>query len=428
VEDHAAIKEAGMHFAHRFHPAGHGTFFTGHIGTPHRPFLFTWVYDCGSKEPTHLRGLIDDFYQELAMGSLTPRLIDLLCISHFDSDHVNGLDLFFKTFRVDTLILPYTHPHTRLSLACATAEDEVVDAAATAAMILDPIVWLELRGFGESIRKVILIQGRENNEPDGETADVPPPRDGDQLSEPAGDRSIVRMGYGDSELAGRTVLRDDSRSIGVDIAGNRIYEFAFYNQTPPLGAAPNSGASLMTVGQEAAKVVRDYDMARGKIARQGWRDALRALYEHHFGSTPKAKNSISLCVHGRPLITGPVEPCELHRQSLRAPLASLKPAREDKTGVLLTGDSTLKKRGLQALKQHLGEVRWNRIGAMQIPHHGSDHNWQSGNLELCGHCYSVICAPGSQHHPHKNVLRDVRNSVLSNYGIGVAYDYHTVDG
>jgi hypothetical protein len=424
-----------MHFRHHFHPAGHGTFFSGHIGSDRDPHRFVWVYDCGSKESSHLRGLIEDFHGQLTTPKQPEDHIDLLCISHFDSDHVNGLDLFFDKFRVKTLILPYMSLHARMRWACEVSEDETADAAAVAGMILDPVTYLQLREYGDRIGRIVLIRGHDSDNKDMSDAGVPPPAPEDDIRDLPDHKEQLRSraenktamdiaddGYGclGNSLAGRVTIRDDTKALGVD----GVYEFVFYNRAWPKDLSPKSGAALRKIGADAAEIIQKYRMANARVAQRGWREALKKLYEHHFGATAKAKNEISLCVYGRSLLEERMVPCELYRQTMQGVVASLKLTNTDKTGVLMTGDIALDAKGLIALQKHLGPTRWQRTGLMQIPHHGSEHNWQSGNSRICKHDYSVICASGVQHHPHKEVLKDVRAAILSNYGIGVSFDYH----
>lgn len=424
-----------MHFRHHFHPAGHGTFFSGHIQRHLGGPDFVWVYDCGSRRPSHLRGLINDFDADLSETEPPSRPVELLCISHFDSDHINGLDLFFAKLRVDTVVLPYMSLHERLRAASETEEDETEDAAAVAALMLDPLTYFQLRGHRERIGRVILIRGHAApGDADRQDDGVPPPGDGDDLRElrdhsardgatrgkllnPSGPDAAESY-RGDATMT--IVVRNDTRALSVD----DVYEFVFYNKAVPKEQAPKSDKPLRQVVAEAAAIVREFEMAGAKVAKPGWREALKALYEEHFGTTAKAKNEISLCVYGRPILDRDMAPCELYRQQTPGAVASLKLTSPRKTGVLMTGDSTLKKKELAALRRHLGADRWRHIGMMQIPHHGSEHNWQDGNGAQCLQDYSVICAPGTQHHPHKSVLKDARNAILSTYGLPVAFDYH----
>lgn len=67
------------------HAIGQGGFHTGQMvdrdGT-----LFTWIFDCGAKSGK----LFDEYLRPWTTRQRAP--VDWLFISHFDFDHVSGLD------------------------------------------------------------------------------------------------------------------------------------------------------------------------------------------------------------------------------------------------------------------------------------------------------------------------------------------------
>ncbi|WP_135386884.1 hypothetical protein [Escherichia sp. E2593] len=68
---------------------------------------FNIVYDCGSTSRTTIINKIHSLpkWFKNTHGS---RVIDMLVISHFDDDHVNGLEELLRLYRVKKLVLPYT--------------------------------------------------------------------------------------------------------------------------------------------------------------------------------------------------------------------------------------------------------------------------------------------------------------------------------
>ena len=127
-----------------FQAVGHGTFFAGiawrldGCGT-----VFRWVYDCGSKRTKRIA---------TAIGALPHGFeqIDLLVISHFDDDHINGIEELIRTRRVCRLALPYLDFPQRLAQA-ASIEGEVTSCS-TALFQLDPLGWLARKGVPDSKR------------------------------------------------------------------------------------------------------------------------------------------------------------------------------------------------------------------------------------------------------------------------------------
>lgn len=84
-----------------FHPVGQGAYYTEQFLRGGRP-VFTMAYDCGSTSLTS---------EELARVVRTslPKgtEVDAVFISHFDSDHVNGLPEMLSAFHVRQLFLPF---------------------------------------------------------------------------------------------------------------------------------------------------------------------------------------------------------------------------------------------------------------------------------------------------------------------------------
>ena len=402
----------------RFEPVGHGSFIRGRVATDNWNGEFHWVYDCGSRRPSQLRGLVEDYY-----GSRREP-IDLLCLSHFDADHVNGLELLLRRSPVKTLVLPYVGLAERLYLATQIQEQDGAMAAQQAAMTASPLRYLSAR-FSDRIDRIILIKGAAGwPEPEAaQSAALPPPTptdsplhiDGlstDGMLQPHGEEE----GYlaSDLGLANKLAIASHFQPWRV---GN-AFEFVFYNSALPGWRTPRSGASLTKVAAEVDGVLRNYEMCSLRTPKRGWEHALRELYDQHFGSSAERRNAISLCAYAAPTGSRHTHVWEAKRNASSVGRVTLEPSALHGDGVLLTGDIALFRRELEALKEHLGEARWRRIRAMQVPHHGSRRSWQPGNSAVCQHKYSVICAPQpvpDTSHPHQDVLDDLPNWVVASY-------------
>ena len=132
---------------------GQGLFYFGNIYS--NKFTFTFVYDCGT-ESKHmfLNNEIDRVSNILENKC---NIIDLLVVSHFDADHIIGLNkLLFKN-SVKTILIPYLLPIQRLILAIKypNEQDEYYE------FLSDPVNYLSIRGVNE-----IIILG--NNPPGSE--------------------------------------------------------------------------------------------------------------------------------------------------------------------------------------------------------------------------------------------------------------------
>ncbi|MCC6448916.1 MAG: MBL fold metallo-hydrolase, partial [Chitinophagaceae bacterium] len=83
------------------HPVGQGAFYTEVIefGNDEK---FVMVYDCGSLNYKNLEISIDNFIKTIE----EQKPIDILFISHFDKDHVNGIEYLLSKKHVSKIIIP----------------------------------------------------------------------------------------------------------------------------------------------------------------------------------------------------------------------------------------------------------------------------------------------------------------------------------
>lgn len=102
------------YFRFDYRPVGQGLFAAGMIWSSHDQWPdFTWVYDCGSSDsPAALEREIERLKLEL----IGRNIIDVLILSHFDRDHINGVKELLKHFKVNRLFIPYVPLEKRLLL------------------------------------------------------------------------------------------------------------------------------------------------------------------------------------------------------------------------------------------------------------------------------------------------------------------------
>lgn len=141
-------------------------------------------------------------------------------------------------------------------------------------------------------------------------------------------------------------------------------------------------------------------------------------------------NSTSLCVYIGPdldrvqdcwtaepspqPILGPCDvSCRLHLPPLHCLVS-----------ILYAGDANFKVRSNRLeLLEFLIRERWHRIAILQVPHHGSRNNWETGSAADFPQRYSVFCgdeARRSPGHPHREVVLDLlhRGPLLANRSSG----------
>lgn len=103
-----------------FYPVGHGAFY---VETFHdcKGKFFTFVYDCGSSNKNLIKKCIEDAVNK---GDFIK--INALFISHFDEDHVNGLE-YLQTYMDSNTKVFIPFYYKNLLLLCPTRMQKLID-------------------------------------------------------------------------------------------------------------------------------------------------------------------------------------------------------------------------------------------------------------------------------------------------------------
>lgn len=401
--------------AYRFHPVGQGLFASGRI--THRYHysygtspVFSWVYDCGTNSSLK-KHLIPELDHLLAQQCSDQGNLELVTLSHFDSDHVNGLTALLDRFNVDTLLLPLIPLWKRLELAFA---DGVSIHASLMSFYLNPVSYL-LEHFPEQIRTIVLVPAL--------SPDAKPRRrehgeyfagieDGDFRLEAEEELGIDQ----EEELA--TVppsFRSRVKCLVPGLALNlgRCWEFLPYNDmhlcpapSPSFTAEVQHWRSLLLRSSSATSFTRASALAM-----------LRDTYDRTMGSSAIARNRISLFLYAGPIgntVVTEAIPSTFKRPggietkaNVNLPFSLLNQCR---LAVLYTGDGYLHdQRSVQALLTYLGSKRLAALACLQVPHHGARSNWASGHAKIFSPDIAVFCSDPkrkSPGHPHREVIDD----------------------
>lgn len=426
----------------RFHPVGNGTFKSGSITGWNATETFNWVYDCGSTSMSTLNRVL---------GEITrygwPESINMLVLSHFDNDHVNGVEEILRNCRVKTLVLPYSE------WAQTVREISVMGkkgtSPSTSLMQLNPVKWLTSKNFDDRVEEIVLIEGGAGTSPVPYGDDEPEPEPSNFQQEDDIRRfsqNYFSFGSTMSGVPRVRILRHD-RSIQ---ALNMGFEFVFYNAEKDFATlgliiqrngklyARHSGSLLSDVKRDIQNTIMNINLHQhlSKIPPD-WRKTLKECYERHFGHSGRAKNNISLCMYAAPMRE---TSCQFHVSEHANRFSSrlfgwtrlntiMRKTKEptDRLATLCTGDIHLTSSVISDIQNHLGTGRWKRIGLVQVPHHGSQHSWELGNASLLAPAQFLHCASGTKHHPHPQVQGDLSSSVVHTadrkQGVYVQYEY-----
>lgn len=107
-----------------------------------------WVYDCGSNQADALQREIGS----IARGGE----IDLLFLSHLDSDHVNGVDLLLSQVKVHEVVLPYLDEETLVAIIARDAARGALTGVFVEA-VSDLAGWFGSRG----VETVTFVEGSD---------------------------------------------------------------------------------------------------------------------------------------------------------------------------------------------------------------------------------------------------------------------------
>jgi glyoxylase-like metal-dependent hydrolase (beta-lactamase superfamily II) len=128
---------------------GQGCFHAGTIGLGRRIGMtstpFHYVYDCGSGNTRALLQAIDLYRRQSSS-------IDARFVSHFDDDHVCGLDRLLAAVAVDTVYIPYLD-ETVAILDLINAEEDGTLSGSLIEATIEPEAWFGRRG----VRRVVRI-------------------------------------------------------------------------------------------------------------------------------------------------------------------------------------------------------------------------------------------------------------------------------
>ena len=367
-----------------FHPVGQGLFTSGFITTCDSNPEFQWVYDCGT---SNSQKLIQRAVDGLAHG-ITNEELQMVVLSHFDRDHINGLIILLDKFKIKLLILPYIPLTERLMQAFA---DGVDSQSEEIGIYIDPIGAIRKLGEEGSIEQIVLVPP-SNEAPTAELEGEP------LLDGPDGLNIKKGTSCADDNDAVDTYnviwLEPNSR-----ITYRNTWEFVPYNDHC---ITRKNNQNFENQVMERADQLRTVatDQARKEALKQ-----LRAIYDAEFGKTPFEKNVISLFLYGGPIGLYQIDKC--------CPLFGwqyMKPS-STRCGFLMTGDGYLdNETRLDALTSFLEpHGRLAKVSTFQVMHHGSKRNWHRGVASTISPDHSIFCSNPrfkNYNHPNPEVVLD----------------------
>lgn len=377
-----------------FYPVGQGCFYGGSINYKGNKFVI--VYDCGTvSSQSFVNDAIIDFKTRY-------KKIDLLMISHFDKDHVSGLQNLLSGIHCERVVIPYYEPLTRLMLLAKYPYDDDY-----ANFLRNPIEYIAANG---NVGEIIIMEGNI----DGENAiralakpDSPIPDFNGEFDMQILGNTRVNQELRDKVIANEEISTSTSiqfLKIPTTFVLSEIWEFVFYLK--------DFGNPAGIVGFKSGIDELLATTADGKLQslfNPHFVPLIHKLYTTHLSEDI---NFTSLCVYH-----GPVHRCRsiyLNGLNIVRYSGFMK---NSKSGTLLTGDSFIKNTiDYEPFYKYYSPIYIDQCFFFQVPHHGSEKNWNMFPNGLSSIPFYII-NHGFKRKKHPSV------SVLSNINTNSVYKF-----
>ncbi|WP_440956174.1 hypothetical protein ACSAZK_04310 [Methanosarcina sp. Mfa9] len=350
--------DTDVKFMFEFHNVGQGLFYTGKISE------FNFVYDCGSLSSPQKTDFLGNSIKNYK-AQLNNNYLNLLVISHFHEDHVNGLDRLLNGLKVDEVIIPYYSLIERLILAIGTVNQPFWYYE----FLSNPITFLLER----NVEKIVLIMDEGRNI--------------DETDQTAIGNKKVRIEYinWEKELVGE------------------LWEFKFFYHY----STPKKIAEFKNCLKKNG--INEVDIPKHIKNMKKYRIIFKTCYNK---ITKQNLNNTSLLMYHGPI--------NLNRNVSyfttssfatlggfwSLPSISYKLTKE--FGHFLTGDINLKSRNIKIYNYYSNVLE--KIEVTQIPHHGSINNWKPRILNDIPNCNLWIASAGilgKNGHPHVDIIQEL---------------------
>lgn len=402
-----------------FHGIGQGLFYSGKITLESNnmaSILFNFIYDCGTlSQQKYLNKEISEY----KLLNLQNNDIDLLVISHLHSDHVNGLNNLLENTNTKNVVLPYLNPFERILLSIYSKGPRWYFE-----FIFNPSNFLNKKG----VKNIIYLS-------QGENIKFTPPETSENINKEIEFPTELKLNFekmeDDDDTKKYVKSYDNVSDWNVKFKKDsypailtRIWQFYFY--TSPIDKkrlhAFQSEVEQLQSESSITEILRD----------ENKRNILKEIYKKRIRE--KINFTSLTCLHG-PLYLSPfidyknelnlgLWPIRLlpHDYHFYKELKYLyREIYNDFSRIFHDFKIFLKQRSYSFLMGDINSIfewdnlksRYQRlfkhIQSLQIPHHGSRHNWNNKIPLEVGPCYYIISAGlrNRFRHPDPQVIQNI---------------------
>lgn len=382
------------------YPVGQGGFYIGKIPTFDGTFNF--VYDCGSSsKKIYLDEAISRYKK-----NINGHGIDMLVISHFDMDHISGIeDLLKDIHHVDYVVIPYYAEYT---------------------LILFELILLVNNVPFEIINKIIIVTSQNDF------------TSNDKKKSTENEEDILNAKVS-QDIKDKAIFKSDL-DINSAYKSPEMWKFLFFNHKKNFKGNNSFGNQIASIRKDLDKLLKDKTLiqAFSKNSKE-----VKEAYDGIF-KKPIDRNNISLCMYHefqpKPYSSSSIpDSFSLELRRSNCIIYSKHEKNEQKVrGTLLTGDISLANEDIY--KSFCGWANkydiFKNIHFFDLPHHGANKNWNSDlikNKNFDKKCKDIIffSNAGLQNtfgHPSIDVLTDIYNANLQYISVNeeteLSYSYY----
>jgi beta-lactamase superfamily II metal-dependent hydrolase len=390
----------------RFNKVGQGCFYSGFLTHIKSKESYSIVYDCGVEgSKQYINNEINKFHVALKLKS--NGRIDLLIISHFDSDHVNKIkDLIDGASSIGKIVLPYLTPAERLMVYLANTNEDGDSNDNYRSFMIDPIAFL--LGANANIEEILYITGGDDTEGDLNNAIIDAPLLANESNVFTVDYSELKVEGNEPEIK----TNDNISDVRVRILKDKgrlkiiaIWEFYFFNRKVDkvkldsfINCVKNKCPDLLRVGNLTITELSELFKNTAII-----KDCYKVIV------SKIDINNTSLIVYHAPLYDSLNEKNNIwyRKQNIWFYKKYKTINFPGKLSTLLTGD--INTVGL-TFSNYIVK-NGDKISVLQIPHHGAERGWDIVSLKsiIKHNVYAIInFGLGNVYgHPKQKVIDDI---------------------
>lgn len=359
-------------------PVGQGLFYSGNIDGK-----FNFIYDCGG-DGRYIDIAVDNYISEMKIKEL-----DMLIISHFDEDHINGLPrLFSRVKQISKIFIPYYGDISTYLLFLIYMSNNGVNLLE----MENEIFLVDTDSEGEKSKEEFNEDFRYN---------------------------LTEFDNNDDSLILNNIRLTKTKTQVIKFKD--IWKFKFYN------TYLKKGISSFDIVKEINNIINNnsckglYDLLsqsnKTKIKKE-LKDVYNKFCMSCYGNSKQ--NQSSLCVYHSPLNCNRACGRELvyynKKNGFHYPLFDFNCLSYNDNGTMLVGDISLKVQSRSDKFDHFCKHYANELINTKFfltPHHGADNNWNRNILNNCPNASFFLNSAGlnnKYYHPNFTVISDIMRS------------------